>query len=100
MPLTLLQKKTLVPWYVRTYHGTVRIRVRTYYVRTYERTYVRTYNVMSQLSDWKRAHMYVRTYVRTRARTEALVFALGSFACLLVCYCHRYAIAQLVRGGR
>ncbi len=39
------------------------------YVRTMVRTYVRTYNVMSQLSDWKRAHMcsvhYIRTYVRT-----------------------------------
>ena len=30
------------------------------YVRTY---YVRTYNVMSQLSDWKRAHMCTENHV-------------------------------------
>jgi hypothetical protein len=38
-----------------SYHGNVCTNVR--YVRTYVRAYVRTYNVMSQLSDWKRAHL-------------------------------------------
>ncbi len=32
-------------------------------VRAYVRTYVRTYNVMSQLSDWKRAHMCTENHV-------------------------------------
>ena len=32
-------------------------------VRTRVRTYVRTYNVMSQLSDWKRAHMCTENHV-------------------------------------
>jgi hypothetical protein len=44
--------------YVRTY---VRTRVplvhMVYVCHTYKCTYVRTYNVMSQLSDWKRAHI-------------------------------------------
>jgi hypothetical protein len=44
------------PWYSST------TRVRTY-VRTY--TGVRTYNVMSQLSDWKRAHMCTENHVCT-----------------------------------
>ena len=41
----------VVPWYCNT---------RTYtctYTCTYHGTRVRTYNVMSQISDWKRAHM-------------------------------------------
>jgi hypothetical protein len=70
---TCTDVRTII-WYVRTY---VRTRVRTTigtifwyhaidslgeYVRTYVRTHVRTYvhvdyHVMSQLSDWKRAHM-------------------------------------------
>ncbi len=63
-----------VPRYVRTY---VRTRVRTNitlsqkqleiqalrYVHVYVRTMVRTYNVMSQLSDWKRAHMCTENHV-------------------------------------
>jgi hypothetical protein len=53
--------------YVRTYVRTYVLYVRTYctYVRTV-RTYVlsvRTYNVMSQLSDWKRAHMCTENHV-------------------------------------
>ena len=32
-------------------------------VRTYVHVYVRTYNVMSQLSDWKRAHMCTENHV-------------------------------------
>jgi hypothetical protein len=72
----------VVPWY-QWYHGTpvrtmvpvcVHVYVRTYtctMVPWYTCTYIRTYNVMSQLSDWKRAHMRIeeRTYewyVRTR----------------------------------
>ncbi len=57
IPLVLLKK-----WYTCTYT----IGNTCTYVRTRR---VRTRNVMSQLSDWKRAHMYVRTYVRTRVRT-------------------------------
>jgi hypothetical protein len=37
--------------------------VHVYHVLTYVRTYVRTYNVMSQLSDWKRAHMCTENHV-------------------------------------
>jgi hypothetical protein len=58
--------------YCNTYHGTFTC---TYH-GTYVRTRVRTYNVMSQLSDWKRAHMrtenhvcFGRIHVRTRVRT-------------------------------
>jgi hypothetical protein len=64
----------IVPWYVL--------------VRTYVRTRVRTYNVMSQLSDGKRAQMctenvrtytvyvrvYVRTYVRPYVRTYTCTY--------------------------
>ncbi len=34
-----------------------------WFVRTYVRTRVRTFNVMSQLSDWKRAHMCTENHV-------------------------------------
>jgi hypothetical protein len=74
--------------HVCTYHGTryhgtyvPLVRVRTWYYRyctiqycsssetrpfgLYVRTYVRTYNVMSQLSDWKRAHMCTENHVYT-----------------------------------
>jgi hypothetical protein len=36
--------------------------VRTY-TCTYVRTYVCTFTVMSQLSDWKRAHMCTKNHV-------------------------------------
>jgi hypothetical protein len=42
---------TMVPWY------------HWYVVRTYVHVYVRTYNVVSQLSDWKRAHMCTANHV-------------------------------------
>ncbi len=55
---------------VHVYHGT---RVPFFwYVHVYVRTYVRTYNVMSQLSDWKRAHM-------CHMRTENHVCVLGGY---------------------
>ncbi len=44
--------------YVRTYHT-----ILVWYVHVYVRTMVRTENVMSQLSDWKRAHMCTENHV-------------------------------------
>ncbi len=63
--------RTMVP--IGTYHGTYvplhlsacissRFWDNVVFVRTYVRTRVRTYNVMSQLSDWKRAHREPRVY--------------------------------------
>jgi hypothetical protein len=49
----------------------VRTMVPLWYQGTYVRTYVRTYNVMSQLSDWKRAHMCTENHVCLRGYTAA-----------------------------
>ncbi len=51
-------------------HVYVRIRV---LVRPSVRTYHGTYNGMSQLSDWKRAHMCTENHVRTYVRTYVLI---------------------------
>ncbi len=53
----------VTPFTQGTRHGTLASMYVHVYVRTYTCTYVRTCNVMSQLSDWKRAHMCTENHV-------------------------------------
>ncbi len=54
--------------------------------------YLLAYNVMSQLSDWKRAHMCTdaRTYVRTRVRTYVRI--------MLYLFVHLYRVHRVPNG--
>jgi hypothetical protein len=57
--------------YYQWYHNGTMVHVYTYTcmaIRTGTRTRVRTYHVMSQLSDWKRAHMCTENHVCIRVR--------------------------------